>query len=303
MKRFIAAFLAAALLMSCCELACASGAGTHWQDMRRVLLGSKNTPSDDEIKKKCEILGYAISLAIDQYQNSGESYLARLKQLGVPRLPRDISEINLDADARNHRKYTHCGWNDTCDNYKDDYEWVAQVWPMRQDILRISVEYVFDFNGMPPFIDAMYMKPNEKREAFCILLYCTHVLGDHKAYSSSSYNVHEEDIMPITSSERKSTIIFDLKMAIATLFPEQEHSELRSELERKLDAENKKICALINAKNTKDANQWIEEYKAHADKIIEILSQHIPQMLQKEEFFSSKFPHGNLPGYEDDIAA
>lgn len=303
MKRFIAAFLAAALLMSCCALACASGPNTHWQDMRRVLLGSKKTPRDDEIKKKCDILGRATSLVIDQYKGVKQTYLTDLKDYGVLGLPRDVSKINLNADTRNHREYTHRGWDFAYSSDKNNPEWDTKVWPRRQYILRISVEYVFDFNGMPPFIDAICMKPNEKREAFCKLLYCTHVLGDHKEYTISSYRDHKGKILPIAGNNGETTIISDLIKAIDTLFPKQE----RSELKRKLEAENIDIFELTRKESsiegTMEEDQWIEEYKAHADKIIEILSQHIPQMLQKEEFFSSKFPHGNLPGYEDDIAA
>jgi hypothetical protein len=284
LKRLTARVLCFVISVSCMTIVCASLGSIHGQDMRRVLIGASYL--NDDMKKKLSILESATSLTIDKFQNDKNDNSWKKLSHSVPGMPASVEEIKLNAHPTNHRKYTHRGWHYDYKNDDANPKWATIVWPKRQQILRASVEYVFDFNRRSSFFDRIYMGKNEKREAFCILLYCTHLLGDHRECTVNTYPRNKEDLMPIAGADHETTIISDLLKAFEVLFPDQDYSELV----RKLETENIKIRALLYDESRMKTEEGIIEYTKYADGIIDIMSQHVPRLLQNEEFFKVFHP-------------
>lgn len=278
MKRIFALILTLMICATCSIPAYADGNGGHWADMRLVLFGTKNFIGSGEVQKNRQILEQAVSLCVDQYQGFGASYLTLLKKRGVPDLPNEISEIDLYAVSTNHREYTHCGWSATYKSNSENPDWAEKRWPLRQKILRSSVEYVFEFNGLRDKI--------EQREAFCVLLYCIHILGDHKVYTKNSYKSHKGKIIPLAGVDGEMTIISDLLKCFSELFAGQDYSELQ----RKLDAQNIKIRNLIYNEKRLETDEGFTQYNEYANKILETLGIHVPNLLQNTQFFIKAFP-------------
>lgn len=278
MKRIFALILTLMICATCSIPAYADGNGGHWADMRLVLFGTKDFIGSGEVQKSRQILEQAVSLCVDQYQGSGVSYLNSLKEKKVPNLPNDISEIDLCAGSTDHREYTHCGWSTAYKSNSVNPDWAEKRWPSRQKILRSSVEHVFRFDGL--------RDKNEQIEAFCVLLYCIHILGDHKVYTKNSYKSHKGKIIPLAGVDGEMTIISDLLKCFSALFVGQDYSEL----ERKLDAQNIEIRNLIYNEKRLETDEGFKQYNEYANKILETLSIHVPNLLQNTQFFIKAFP-------------
>lgn len=126
-------------------------AAEHYEELEAMLFNSRNfheSVEGDE-RKAVRVLEYASTLCIDQFGESDRILLEGLKKWGVEGIISNISEINPDEgdsiklSARNHRTYTHQGW---------DYSYTGEKygdlanWPERKNILLASAEKVFDFS-------------------------------------------------------------------------------------------------------------------------------------------------------------
>lgn len=303
-KRFVAIVVVMVLLTGITTTAFAHSAGPHWKELRSVLFGSKEYHGKtQEMEECCIVLERASSLCIDQFENNSSSYLNELRSKGVRGLPATISEITLYAGGTDHRKYTHLGWTATYKNDSKNPDWIDR-WRMRQDILRYSVEHVFDFE-----------RP-EQKEAFCRLLYYIHILCDHIEYKTeASY------IIPIAGGHGQRTLVSELIDTLSVLFAEQKTDSGYMEMIRKLQTEEIYLTILLNqrshisGKYMKMGNSAVENkiddrqlmlllsnpqdinspelygacYIRLAERILEIQKDHVPTLLKNESFFNKVF--------------
>lgn len=296
-KRFAAIVVVMVLFAGITTTAFAHSAGTHWEELRSVLFGSKKyRGKTQEAEDCCIVLERASALCIDQFDNYGDSYLDVLRSIGVRGLPATISEIALYAGGKDHRKFTHLGWDAEYRNEPRNPDWTDR-WEMRRSILRNSVEHVFDFS------DA------HQKEAFCRFLYYIHILGDHIEYKTeASY------IIPIAGGHGQRTLISELLDTLSVLFAGQKTDPGYMEMIRKLQTEEIYLTTLLNqrphipGKYMKMGNSAVENkmddrqpqnidspelygacYIRLAERILEILKDHVPYLLKEEEFFRKVF--------------
>lgn len=325
-KRIVAIALVIALTLSCIDSVYAhSSAGEHWQDLRFVLFGDKHYRGKTrELDGYRIILERASSLCIDQFGGSSSSYLEQLRLKGVKNLPTTIAEFDLDATAQNHRIFTHLGWTTArTDNvtgktwprlqssiYPGDErncDW-PRIWAERQEILRTSVEHVFDFEN------------DRQREAFCGLLYYVHILGDHIEFKHGTYEKGQGQVILISGGHGQPTFITELLDVLAILFEDQRFSYHYMLMVRELQTEEILLNSLLNQNylpslymdqvNAADTDEMDDaqvlallnepekmntpelfkaSYTAHAKRILEILSRHVPYLLKEEKFFREVF--------------
>lgn len=286
-KRIIALLLAIVLCISCAGNAFALVGKDHWKEMRKVLFGNTNYPIQN--KDKCVLLEKAVSLCIDQFSgingnsDNGQEYYQTLKDAGIPLLP-VYKDIDLRVNSNEHRMYTHLGWDNLYKDYKLNgiKNW-QDKWENRRRILRNTVENVFNFSHFG-LLDSFFV--NGKREAFCRLIYTVHIIGDHEEYinSFSSYNNHKGKILPLAANHDDS-IISEIKNACTVLFDDQNWSDLS----KKLDNLNSRICTEYNKNSFADERYFKEHYGEYCNELMDILSQYIPPLLKKESFFADVF--------------
>ena len=280
-KRCICLLLLLSLLLASASFCVASDSAVHWQDLRYVVFGSKTYSGGQAVKQR-QILEQATSICIDQFGNSDTSMLANVKNKGVPKMPGSIDEINLDASTNNHREYTHRGWDFKYESDARNKDWPDR-WEKRRVLLRNAVEYVFDFNGIPSFIDSIYTVPTDKCNEFCRLLYCIHIIGDHREYTLTSYNTHKEKILPLAGFNGQVTVISEIKRACRVLFDDQSWSEL----ERALDTTESEIRSWYNITQRTEADMI--RYRDYASKLLDLLSKKLSPLLFETPFFSKVF--------------
>ena len=184
-------------------------AGEHWKEIRYVLFGQERTPSslDKDQRQKLNDLLYATQLCIDQFGGSCASYLSSLHNNHYRHLPKSISEIDLYATANDHRLYTHRGWNESYEDMSngENPDW-TQRWQQRKKLLTDVAEQIFDFDGRWSVFDVLGYPCTTECDAFCRLLYYVHLLGDHAAFTTYSYNrvikgqQGKNQVMPLAST-------------------------------------------------------------------------------------------------------
>ena len=226
--------------------------------------------NDSAVQDELSVLTSACYLTVDQFNNYGQTYLKELIDYGVKNLPSQVSEIGFSASGRNHRNFTHRGWN-------FDYGGEMKTkWPIRQDILRNTVGTVFNFNG------------NEKqKEAFCELLYYIHILGDHE--DDTSYKVSNGLKIDVGGRHDKEDIIHRLLDLLPVLFPDQTNTHKYRALTTNLRSINSKLDKLVNSVGGINNEEKFAQKQELVKKLIEVMSLYLPEMLKKEMFFNQVF--------------
>ena len=270
--RFLSLFLCVVLLISMLPVRTeAYERESHYALMLKILFGKYEYASNDSsVQDELSILASACYLTIDQFNSSGQGDLDELIVYGIKNIPSQVSEIGFPASGRNHRSFTHRGWNF---DYSGE---MKPKWPIRQNILRNSVGAVFNFNGN-----------DEQKEAFCELLYYIHILGDHE--DDTSYRVSNGLKIDVGGRHDKEDIIHKLLNLLPILFPDQTNTHKYRTLTTKLHSINSKLDKLVNSVGGINTDEKFAERQVLVAKAIEILSLYLPEMLKKEPFFNEVF--------------
>lgn len=226
--------------------------------------------NDGAVQDELSVLTSACYLTIDQFNSYGQNYLDELVTYGIKNIPTQVSEIGFSASGRNHRSFTHRGWNFS---YAGE---MKTIWPLRQDILRNTVGTVFDFNGN-----------EQQKEAFCELLYYIHILGDHE--DDASYQISNGLKIDIGGRHDKDDIIHKLLDLLPKLFADQTHTHKYRALTTNLRSINSKLDKLVNSVGGINTDEKFAERQVLVGDVIEILSLYLPEMLKKEPFFNEVF--------------
>lgn len=292
MKRRWSAFIL--LLLLCAAMPAAgyahNSAGEHWKDIRYVLFGDENySGKDADAKKKRQAIEYASQICIDQFGGFQAKRLELLKMRVGGLSAYKIEDLNLDATPNNHREYTHLGWTYEYASDSRNKHWKDKTWPARQEMFRKTVEGIFNFNGMPGFLDPLF-ECDPRCDRFCALVYYVHLLGDHIEFTSFTYHhttdgkMGKDRLIPL-GSPRGLCLISEIIDLLAILFPDQDTSELKRELEEaKLN-----ICAILNSPEKLKTDHGFAEYTSVAKEVREILHRHLPRLLANEDFFRKVF--------------
>ena len=288
MKRCLALLLALSVFAYANVALAYDDGALHWRDIGLVLFNNENfmAGKPEKVRNAIWAIRYASQISIDQFGSSShKAQLKKLHEIGVPGIPDDITDIALYPEHNDHRIYTHLGWKSNyskCDTGRNK-DWSTVRWPERKALLTDSVEYVFNFNGLPGFIDP-YVGVHDKCDAFAQLIYYTHILGDQIAYNCSTYEAGKHEVLPLGGT-RGTSIISELLSLLPRLFPEQDYSLLENELTKI----NSNVVRLLNNPSTLRTEAGFEEYHKCALDVRTALSNYIPDMLREENFFKKVF--------------
>lgn len=266
----------------------------HFNDIEHVLFGKNYKTYYDELpidtKRKVRAIEYASILTLDQYNETDHTLLMGLEKLGVPDLPKNVTDtkdeyefgINYRSYPNEHRKYTHRGW----DYLYSDLDDIAN-WPVRKNILLNTARVVFKLDNFT----------NDKESqgyAFCALVYYIHIIGDQE---KDSQYADCEKIIPLgrnnaqktQKSSNTSDVFLELEYYLPRLFKEQQGSVLYIALMLRLKMLSKQVRKLDeNGKVTGKDN--IDKYQTCAKKMMKVLRFYIPKLLKNESFFTAVFP-------------
>ena len=265
--------------------------------MIRILFSSGRCLSSQsqEADKNIKLLEYASYLTIDQSgeKNGDQEKLDYLNLQGVKHIVKTIQEINPETDFL-HRSYTHRGWSFSYIRDKSN-------WNARKEILLNTAEKVFSFEKEYSSSEA-----EKKKEAFCKIIYYTHIIGDWYSDDKDNLNVNisvgDED--GIKEKERGLIIAFaqahpgqsnpdvfwELEDASKTLFSDLSNSRRYFSFMSKLEAlatEARSLAGQVGGVRTKEQLQQRYNYE---NELMELMESYIPLLLDDTSFFRNAFP-------------
>lgn len=273
--------------------------GKHDSDLKYVLWGDRGKKLQGAIKLEFSVLSDAAALCIDQFSpnsskpNKLQTYQElqeNLEKLGLPRLSISFDSMDLNISKTNdrknvtantHRQYTHFGWN-----YKKYPN--ASFWQLRKQILLEVVNSVYftphSILASIPWLSNVLYRPNEQCDAFCALIYYVHILGDHIEGNKPDKLESIEPLIQYTSYSAPG-IIAETQEYISILFSTQKTTRTYLSLMQELDnlcikAEHN--CGTWGSIDSEEKCLINQEY---AKEFIDILSDHIPNLLMNENFF------------------
>ena len=310
LRAVIIAFATCLLLTSC--VYAHQNAAEHYEELEAMLFDNRQyvrtLNQQDEVEGKkyraVRTLEWATTLCIDQFGDTNGTLLKGLKLYGVKGLPSDVSKINPDEkapvklSARNHRQYTHQGWDHA---YSEEKNGDLAKWGMRKKILLSSVEKTFDFSlldGSLLFLDFGY---SPKCNSFSAVLYYSHLLGDYlEDQNADQFNgTSNGKKIPFarTTAPGQPDIFSELMNHLDVMFSDQkaegsrEYSALMGDL-RILAEEARSISGngegTINEENYSVMHECVQ-------KLMDMLTgengqtNYIHRMLMREKFFTDVF--------------
>ncbi len=270
-RQLISFLCVVSLLMNFSVPAMAFERKDHDKYMEQVMFKSfKEIDNDPTIQDTIDVLECAAYLNVDQFNSYGQGDLDTLIQYGVKDIPHSVSEISFDASGKTHRSYSHRGW---------DYSYggtMAEIWPIRQAVLRNTVTTVFDFQGN-----------NAKAEAFCELIYYIHILGDHM--DDTSWKIQNGLKMEVGGRADKYDVIHELLECFEVLFDDQTHTHKYSTLTSTLERYNSKFTKIVRSEGGINTDEKFELHQEYVQNLMDVLTYYLPEMLKEENFFSEVF--------------
>lgn len=303
-KNFLGFLVACIMLFDCSMPVFAYTEDSHNQLIEEVLFGLGGytpTPSNNA-ENKLTALEDAVAICLDQFNSNYQEKLTSLNTLGVDKIPSSINDINFSGNQY-HRKYTHRGW-DFNYTYKGEHKERTDLanWPLRKTILTETVHYVFEEKSS--FFDFLWFKKNEiaesvkQRESFAAFLYYLHVLGEYEEVSKKYETGENVDIstvhgpvIPLAvahAGEGNIDIFYELERILPEILKSQTDSRAFKGMMTEISIIKENVRSLASSQKGITPDNF-EEYCLYAVNLIELLKQDIPNLLEKEEFFSNVF--------------
>ena len=272
----------------------------HDEDLKWVLFGNKMcTLPYKEDRLRFKAIADATALCVDQFSvnktaHSKEKDFNDLKE----RIKIDMTFSDIDlceglngtsVTANTHRRYTHLGWD-------HEYYPLPEFWKKRKKLLIDTVhQELFDTPDIPiisdiPVVSEWFMNddPDERCEAFCELLYCIHILGDHD--EADKFNkVSALEPLVRKNDEKEPGLIRDLMNSCEILFSDQMDSYTYPLFEQKMEKEYNAAKALIGSTGGVNTDKEFDDYKECVTEIFKTMANYIPGFLKKESYFKDAF--------------
>lgn len=279
----------------------------HDKAFEYVFFGNEDyKDSHPQVKDAIGLLEYAAQLSIDQYSGNSSTYLKFLQNGGyikginhytIRGLPNDLSEIDYIAGPGNHRNYTHMGWY--CKKASDFKEidikknknW-PQKWEKRKNIIRGSVDAIFDFDRLfsGPIL-GINVGYDDRCDSFSALVYYVHILQDflHDDYQNSQNNGYKILFASMDCNDDSHTLISELIFHSRRLFVHEgkKHPGFDT-LERELKDLNNRTYMLIGIDGEISESDY-PVFHERVSELKEILHSRLPGLLRNESFFSEVF--------------
>lgn len=286
MKRFITFLLAIITAISISMPALSYDAKEHDKYLEKVLFGDEEYSNEQtkSIKKKIKMIENASYLSIDQCRGDGKTQLTFLKKQKVKNLPK-LKEFDLNGIFYGkHRNYTHRGWEYSYLIPKGEEHDKAN-WPVRKDILRSTVNKVFDFG----FENERFGNYCKQCDSFSALIYYVHILGD--LIEADSYKTKDltMKLARTDASDSNPDVFWELKKHCEVIFESQEGSMIYNAFFQDLDELAEKSRTLAGAKGGIDNDRKFKKYHRYTNDLMALLTNYVPLLLQKEDFFKNEF--------------
>lgn len=253
----------------------------HDSILDRVLFGS-DSGLPDSWSERIDMLHRASYLTVDQDNNSGQSDLDALNRFRVPRIPSDISEININGNY-SHRQYTHMGWDYNYSNYSH--------WDKRQAILINTVGKVFNFSTEWNW-DTYHFEYISKANSMAAFIYYIHLLGDYQ-YDYGEYPYHDYSLymMPLASGATGTpSVISEIKTCLQDICADQVDTYVFNGLMTELTQCDSQIYNILQSSTGGLTDDQYEELNDSVEEVLNALIQNVPTLLRNEEFFNNTFP-------------
>lgn len=301
MKRCAALLLAMVLVISMALPAKAYGEDGHRKIIESILFGKENymdSASGDTLEK-LKAIECAVTICLDQYNDSYADELAFLNSMDIHGLPDSIDEINFSGNQY-HRRYTHRGW---------DFKYTPTDkanWPVRKTILLQTVNDVFSFSKRAGEWNILWFTKDYGYEEQCTsmaaFLYYLHIIGEYHEVAGqladekndrTDFTALTASVIPLATahpSDSNPDLFWELEKHFAVIFATQKAAGTDSYIGLVTDLRTLASDARKLAARTGDIDKEVfPEYIQYAMDLIEILQDRIPSMLQQEEFFSEVF--------------
>lgn len=247
-------------------------ASVHDDHMAYVLFGKR--AGVYKRSEKTTALAYASYLAIDQFNGKGEEKLSYLRdKTKVRGLPASISTFDFSNNS-GHRKYTHMGWDYVYAKGADEAKWKT-----RKSILVSTTMKVFSLSSR---------QEQRQADSLSALIYYVHVLGDH----IDDKTIKLGDKMDFAGRNDKNSIARELEKHVKILFKSQKNSFMYRSLLKRMEAIDTQALRLASKPGgpTYFTEEEFKAYKNLAEELMKALTDHVPQLLQNEQFFRQVFP-------------
>lgn len=301
-KRVICIFLIITFALTSISVCFGHDRSGHDADIEYVLFGEENYKNSHPLVSDIvQALEDATYLCVDQFNGEGEKELRNLlDKEKIPGIIKSIDEINYTSNY-SHRSLTHRGWNMSYDE--------KAHWPLRQTILINTVKKeLFSDESLWTRLPWVENKYSDKQiESFCVLLYYTHVLGDHLE-AGEEKKVGKGETGEKTLQEKLNGIAYiaplvrpndnenpgvipDLITYLDILFEEQKETSKHTydamiqEL-KNLEAQSRSLVGSTGGVNTEEK---FAEYNNCAKELRDVLGTYVPMLLKKETYFKDIF--------------
>lgn len=233
-------------------------------------------------QKKIDALHAASYLAIDQYNGHGQDKLNMLNDYGVSDIPDDIQVINYSAWGKDHRQYTHKGWNQSS---------TKGNWEVRKKILINTVGKVFNFSKSWDS-NTLSFEYNAKAQNMAAFIYYIHILGDYDYDLGETpyYYYGGSTMLHLASSPSSNSVINDMKTHLKIVFKDQNNTHSYNELISGLTVYNSSINNTIRSSNGYMTDEDFESLFDDTKGVIGLLKRKIPSLLNQEDFYTDTFP-------------
>ncbi len=238
-----------------------------------------------EIKQAVKALEGASYLTIDQFQGDGLNTYLELKGYGIRGLPLKFSSIDYSEDpmgngaritANTHRQFTHQGWDRDYNNSKS----VQKFWNSRRKVLLATVNTIFNFD------DKSIIGYSEKANSLAGIIYYVHILGD---YDEADNYKKIALLTDIAGRSDQNDMITALRSYAQILFKDQNKTMDYKDLMEGLDRIEEDASRLVNSTGGVNSDEEFQEYHQCALDLLDLLTNHIPNLLKKEKYFAQVF--------------
>lgn len=303
-RRIIALLLVISLSAGLIVPAEAYGAKDHNKLIETILFGNSNYSKSlsDDASNQLLALEHATTICLDQFQGNYADELKFLNDRKIHGIIESIDKINFGGDSH-HRQYTHKGWN--WDYSSDD----KAQWELRKTLLLQTVNDVFGFSNRAGEWKILWFIKDygytDQCESFSAFLYYLHILGEYEKMSkdlSNPTNTRKEftqiteDIIPLAKmfpTDLSPDVFWEFEKHLPVIFASQKESGSRvySDMMQNIQilATEARAFALDNNDFYEPTADAVASYCQYAVKLIEILKDSIPGLLEKEEFFATVF--------------
>lgn len=296
MKKTLAFVLSIAIL--CCGLSALahSSQGDHDKGLKLVLFGSADYLPQGEKKETFQAIADAAALCIDQFSanKQAQSKKQEFEELSLRiHLSMSFGDIDLNHSLsggnitpNTHRMYTHLGWDFS--EYPD-----RKFWETRRKILLETVRQELFGDSIPdvPLLSGIINRltePSEQCTAFCEMVYCVHILGDHLEGDAPGKLAALEPLARPNDPSNPG-IIPELQESLQTLFADQQDTRTFMSLMQELDVlrgDAEEVSSSWGGINTEEKCATNRE---NAENLLTLLGDKIPILLRSEDFFVQAF--------------